>query len=662
MRLPKFFIFLILLFISLVFVKDTHAQTLSIGSHSEQEDIVYVTKGEKIMVLISGLQLNTDYRIELGDGRSDDGLIQYNLSWTSARQCGPASYTDTHPNETNKGQGFISISSCNASSGSLSIVAYINTSSFEETGGALFFPLTLKSGRTGNDIISEVLVRITSKVYIALDQTSVTAGNTLRFKVGNLPPSSGYDLTLRNSNGTTIWQTLKFTTDNNVSCKITQGSGSFTFERCTSAPNPLLADANFSLITEGFNCAPASQTTAAQCSLYLTRTNSPDVTASQKFTVDTQQFSFTMQPSSPASEDAISQEGSPRANFNFFEDSPVTISAVGCGADVKFEWWRGADANCSQDGTCNPFTYAETDDTPKTITPTNGTATFTNEFGANGDSELYAMRATCGGDAGKSLTYSFRAFGIGEEYIIVPEQIEADTAWSMKVGGLDDRNNVRGDVDYESCYFIQLINQESDSYIPPQAESDCTSSTTQSYLDNKYREGDEKYFIASSDWDPESDVSMPALAAGNYSVRLYRVDNGAEDDTAVAVKDFCIGGGAGCINARAEDIPPPPPPCQQFNEKGECDFVNTALGILKIDAASIIPTLFTLLLSISGVIILIIIVRSAYLLITSQGNPEKVKEAQEKITSAIVGFLFLLFSLIILETIGVDILKIPGFN
>ena len=46
---------------------------------------------------------------------------------------------------------------------------------------------------------------------------------------------------------------------------------------------------------------------------------------------------------------------------------------------------------------------------------------------------------------------------------------------------------------------------------------------------------------------------------------------------------------------------------------------------------------------------------------TSQGNPEAVKAAQEMIVSAVTGLLFIIFSYVILQIIGADILGIPGF-
>jgi hypothetical protein len=46
----------------------------------------------------------------------------------------------------------------------------------------------------------------------------------------------------------------------------------------------------------------------------------------------------------------------------------------------------------------------------------------------------------------------------------------------------------------------------------------------------------------------------------------------------------------------------------------------------------------------------------------SQGNPEKIQAAREQLTAAIVGLMFVVFSLVILQVIGYDILRLPGFK
>lgn len=100
---------------------------------------------------------------------------------------------------------------------------------------------------------------------------------------------------------------------------------------------------------------------------------------------------------------------------------------------------------------------------------------------------------------------------------------------------------------------------------------------------------------------------------------------------------------------------PPSGPC----EKGFCP---TAFGDILIKPADFVTRIFGILLSLAGGIALILIMISGYRLMASGGNPEKVQAAREQLTSAIIGLLFIIFSLSILQIIGVDILKIPGLT
>ena len=105
---------------------------------------------------------------------------------------------------------------------------------------------------------------------------------------------------------------------------------------------------------------------------------------------------------------------------------------------------------------------------------------------------------------------------------------------------------------------------------------------------------------------------------------------------------------------------PPDPPCNRELEEGLCKEVMTAFGPFSTSADGFIKSLFAILLSLSGGIALLMIIYSGYQIMVSRGDPEKLKEAKERLTSAIVGLLFLIFSLVILEVIGVDILNLPG--
>lgn len=94
----------------------------------------------------------------------------------------------------------------------------------------------------------------------------------------------------------------------------------------------------------------------------------------------------------------------------------------------------------------------------------------------------------------------------------------------------------------------------------------------------------------------------------------------------------------------------------------KCDRIRTSLGVeFETTPEKFVAFLFTFFLSLAGSILLAIIIYSGFQMMTSRGDQEKIKVARERITSAIVGFMFLIFSLVILEVIGVDILRIPGF-
>jgi len=67
-------------------------------------------------------------------------------------------------------------------------------------------------------------------------------------------------------------------------------------------------------------------------------------------------------------------------------------------------------------------------------------------------------------------------------------------------------------------------------------------------------------------------------------------------------------------------------------------------------------------IKIAGGVAFLLIIFGAIKILTSAGNPENVRAGRELITSAIMGLLFIIFSLFLLQLIGVKILNIPGFG
>ncbi len=89
----------------------------------------------------------------------------------------------------------------------------------------------------------------------------------------------------------------------------------------------------------------------------------------------------------------------------------------------------------------------------------------------------------------------------------------------------------------------------------------------------------------------------------------------------------------------------------------EC--VPTAIGCIDISGPSeFVDTILRLAIGLAGGIAMLLIIFGGIQILTSAGNPERVKAGKEMITSAIAGLLLIIFSVFILRIIGVQILDI----
>ncbi|MEM4259583.1 MAG: hypothetical protein QXS38_02390 [Candidatus Pacearchaeota archaeon] len=93
-----------------------------------------------------------------------------------------------------------------------------------------------------------------------------------------------------------------------------------------------------------------------------------------------------------------------------------------------------------------------------------------------------------------------------------------------------------------------------------------------------------------------------------------------------------------------------------------CSKVRTAIGDIDTTPTGFVKSVFGLVLGLAGGLALLLIIYSGYMLIESRGNPEKIEAAREQLISAIIGLLFIIFSLVAVQIIGVDILNLPGFG
>ncbi len=88
----------------------------------------------------------------------------------------------------------------------------------------------------------------------------------------------------------------------------------------------------------------------------------------------------------------------------------------------------------------------------------------------------------------------------------------------------------------------------------------------------------------------------------------------------------------------------------------------TAVGCIPTTSEGIVSKVVKLALGLAGTAALLMILAGAFMLSTSQGDTKRVGEAKELITSAVIGLLFIIFSVTLLQFIGVSIFNIPGFG
>ena len=94
--------------------------------------------------------------------------------------------------------------------------------------------------------------------------------------------------------------------------------------------------------------------------------------------------------------------------------------------------------------------------------------------------------------------------------------------------------------------------------------------------------------------------------------------------------------------------------------------IDTAIGCIPILGTNGTTDFLTWILrwavGVGSGIAFLLILYSGFMIMTSAGNPERLKAGQELLTSAISGLILLVFSVFILKFIGVDILGLGAFG
>lgn len=92
------------------------------------------------------------------------------------------------------------------------------------------------------------------------------------------------------------------------------------------------------------------------------------------------------------------------------------------------------------------------------------------------------------------------------------------------------------------------------------------------------------------------------------------------------------------------------------------DGIRTAIGCIPTDPQILIESIIRYGTFAGGGVAFLLMLLAAIQMITAEGNPNVIKASQEKFYSAIIGLLLIIFSVLLLQVIGVDLLGLRGFG
>jgi hypothetical protein len=104
------------------------------------------------------------------------------------------------------------------------------------------------------------------------------------------------------------------------------------------------------------------------------------------------------------------------------------------------------------------------------------------------------------------------------------------------------------------------------------------------------------------------------------------------------------------------------------NIQGRCAItaIDTAIGCIPVlnsdNGTAFMGFILRWAVGIGGGIAFLLILYGGFMIMTSSGNPERLKAGQELLTSAIGGIILLIFSVFLLKVIGIDILGLGSYG
>lgn len=88
----------------------------------------------------------------------------------------------------------------------------------------------------------------------------------------------------------------------------------------------------------------------------------------------------------------------------------------------------------------------------------------------------------------------------------------------------------------------------------------------------------------------------------------------------------------------------------------------TAIGCIHTTPKVLVQDFLTFGVGIGGGLAFMMMLFGAFQMLTSGGNPQNLQGGRDTFQNAIIGLLFIIFSILLMKIIGIDILNLPGFS
>lgn len=285
----------------------------------------------------------------------------------------------------------------------------------------------------------------------------------------------------------------------------------------------------------------------------------------------------------------------------------------------------------------------------------------------------YLLQDNCDGKTFQENTYNVKAY----ESNLNGKRLVANSSFKVIV-------QIAGVIDFQNTSFkttdditIKVSGISDGSYNisvdgkDPNKGGACADAKNGSFTTNigKYYEGEHKIQVSTN---PRSWIPLGCGAGSLVVYRSFFINNSGLGGPGPGVGIGTIFPGTDTIKqCKNRDDP-------NFDKKNDtvcalsggesCDNnptnpgFKTAIGCIHTNPAELTKDLLKFLIGIGGGLAFLMMLFGAFQMITSGGNPETLAAGRSRLTSAIIGLLFVIFSILLLQIIGVGILNLPGFK